>query len=676
MVAELHAENAGLTPRSLDVVGMPAALVDAALRIIEANKSLAALLGAGATELAGQSLVERMNAAASLATGAEGHGSFRFRMGENELWYRLDLHPQGAESLAILTDVGGERRDILQLEARLSRHGRTGRDEHEEAYAAADRLRLALRGANAAVLEYDYGRQRFWASEQLAGMIGVDEVVVKKYPPLELFLDEDHHLFMARAKAIQAGGSDMGPIDARLKTTTGSRWIRLYLDIERGADGKPQRAMGLYLDIEHQKQQELAIAEARRAAEAAAIAKSNFLASMSHEIRTPLNGVLGMAQVLFNEPLTAGQHEQVEIILDSGRTLMALLNDVLDLSKVEAGKLEIMPVEDDLRENLGRTIGLFRPGASENGISLTVALHPALPERLVYDAVRVRQCVSNLLSNAVKFTERGGSVGVNVGAEPQSGGGHMVAITVADSGIGMSRETIDKLFSAFTQADGSTSRRFGGTGLGLAISRNLARAMGGDITVRSQPGIGSSFRFTFKADAAAPARALAADAAPEPSPDAGAETLLQGARVLLVDDNAVNRHVIRLFLKPFTLEVCEAENGHGALEALRDKPFDIVLLDIHMPVMDGCETVKVIRASGAPWRDLPVLALTANAMSGDRERYMSMGMDGYIAKPVDRRALIVAMSAALARGGDRPRLPPVTADPVPQPMAASRRTAS
>lgn len=649
MVAEAPAENAGITPHSLDVVGMPAASLDAELRIIEANESLAALLGASAADLAGQALIERMNAVAGLSTGAEGHGSFRFRIGENDLWYRLDLHPRGLERLAVFVDISGERRDIMQLESRLSRHGRTGRDEHEEAYAAADRLRLALRGANAAVLEYDYGKQRFWASEQLAAMIGVDEIVVKKYPPLELFLEEDHHLFIARAKAIQAGSGDMVPIDARLKTTGGPRWIRLYLDIERAADGKPQRAMGLYLDIEHQKQQELAIAEARRAAEAAAVAKSNFLASMSHEIRTPLNGLLGMAQVLFNEPLTAGQREHVEIILDSGRTLMALLNDVLDLSKVEAGKLEIMPVEDDLRENLDRTVGLFRPGASENGVNLTVAVSPALPKRLVYDAVRVRQCVSNLLSNAVKFTERGGSVGVNVGAEPQSDGNHIVAVTVTDTGIGMSRETIDKLFAAFTQADGSTSRRFGGTGLGLAISRNLARAMGGDISVRSQPGIGSSFRITFRADAAAPAQVQAATATPGPATHAGAEMRLRGARVLLVDDNAVNRHVIKLFLKPFAIDFCEAENGHDALAALGEKPFDIVLLDIHMPVMDGCETIKAIRASGQPWRNLPVIALTANAMSGDQELYLAIGMDGYVAKPVDRRELIASMSVALAR---------------------------
>ncbi len=337
----------------------------------------------------------------------------------------------------------------------------------------------------------------------------------------------------------------------------------------------------------------MALEEARRAAEAAAAAKSNFLASMSHEIRTPLNGVLGMAQSLHGDELTDAQSEKVNVILDSGKTLMALLNDVLDLSKIEAGKLEISPIDDDLRESIERAVMLFRPGAIEKGITLDIDLDDAVPGRLRFDPVRVRQCVSNLLSNAIKFTEIGGRVGLRLETRGLPDGSHLVAITVSDSGIGMNQETLSKLFSQFAQADGSTSRRFGGTGLGLAISRQLARAMGGDIDVESEFGKGSSFRLSFKADPAAMSRTAAETVrqAPgaEPVSEARAGSPLAGARVLIVDDNKVNRQVIKLFLAPCSVVISEAVNGLDALEKLKQAPFDIVLLDVHMPVMDGCE---------------------------------------------------------------------------------------
>jgi len=393
-----------------------------------------------------------------------------------------------------------------------------------------------------------------------------------------------------------------------------------------------------------------ALETARKAAEVAGAAKANFIASMSHEIRTPLNGVLGMAQSLSADDLNADQREKVDIILDSGTTLTALLNDVLDMSKIDAGKMEIAPIDGDLRSPIMRVVQLFQPSADDKGITLSVSIDPTIPERINFDPVRVRQCLGNLLSNAIKFTSHGGTAEVRITAASQAAGGTLVTMTITDTGIGMARDTIDKLFSAFSQADGSISRRFGGSGLGLAISRRLAQAMGGDIQVQSEFGIGSSFSMTFLAANASPL--LSAAKSPEigqlvRSASPGA---LNGSHILLVDDNAVNRQVVKLFLKPHDVRITEAANGQEALDALAKATFDIVLLDVHMPVMDGVETIKAIRASKEPWSGIPTIALTADAMSGDRERYIAMGMTDYLAKPIDQSELVGKLMIMMAQG--------------------------
>ena len=395
-----------------------------------------------------------------------------------------------------------------------------------------------------------------------------------------------------------------------------------------------------------------ALSAALERAEAGARAKARFLANMSHEIRTPLNGVLGMAQSLLTEELTPGQHEKLEIIVDSGQSLTAILNDVLDLSKIEEGKLEIAPVPGDLLGLLERTRKLFGAAAAEKGLELTVGHDPGIPARLVFDPVRVRQCVDNLVANAVKFT-LSGSVDIHLAAGGSAATGYLVRISVADTGIGMDEEAQARLFQPFTQADSETTRRFGGTGLGLAISRQLARMMGGDITQTSREGEGSTFTLAFRAGDIAGLRP-SDDAQARPQAPGG-RRILRGARVLLVDDNAINRQVIKLFLKPQGLSIVEAGNGIEALEALERQTFDIVLLDVHMPVMDGCETVRRIRNGGAAYARVPVIALTADAIVGDRERYIGLGMDDYLSKPIDQRELLSRIARLL------PEAPPLAA---------------
>ncbi len=388
-------------------------------------------------------------------------------------------------------------------------------------------------------------------------------------------------------------------------------------------------------------------------AHAASNAKSEFLATMSHEIRTPLNGVLGMAQALGSEQLTPPQREKVTSILDCGETLTILLNDILDHSKIEAGKMEIAPVDTDLRLVLQRAVSLFAPRAREKGVDLVLEREAPGPDWFCFDRVRVQQCLTNLISNAIKFTPAG-RVTVRYSAHALEGAAHVIRVTVQDTGIGMDMAAQMRLFTAFTQADGSTTRRFGGTGLGLAITRRLARMMGGDIQVSSEPGRGSTFIATFAAPVVAPRDVVLPPATPDaPTPVTGV-TL----RILLVDDNATNRQVARLFLAGLRAEIVEAENGAVALEKLGAHAFDVVLLDVHMPVMDGCETIKRIRASDQPWRALPVIALTADAMEGDRERFVAMGMTDYLAKPLDRRLLLNTIHAATARALPAPSVEP------------------
>ena len=408
------------------------------------------------------------------------------------------------------------------------------------------------------------------------------------------------------------------------------------------------RHVSIAADITELRQREEELIQSQQQAEAANQSKSSFLANMSHEIRTPLNGILGMAQVLVQSDLTPEQREQAEIVLESGKNLRALLDDVLDLSKIEAGRMELAPVDKDLHHILSRQHRLWLPRAEEKGINLSLTIHDSVPAYLRFDPVRLGQCLSNIVSNAIKFTERGEVVITARGRVVSEG----VAITISirDTGIGMNEATAERLFAPFMQADNTISRRFGGTGLGLVITQRLARLMDGDLTVVSQEGVGSTFTLSFIAQPVAELATIPVkDAGRQP---ASVRKSLRGKKLLLVDDHPLNRRVARLFLGPEGYRITDAENGIEALEKLAAERFDLVLLDIHMPVLDGIQTLKRIRSSPEPWHDLPVIALTADAMSGDRERYLAEGMDGYISKPIDKLDLLIEIQKLL--GTEKP----------------------
>lgn len=407
--------------------------------------------------------------------------------------------------------------------------------------------------------------------------------------------------------------------------------------------------VGITFDISELKNREHELEKAKESATAAAEAKTRFLANMSHEIRTPLNGVLGMAEVLAGRDLSPEDADCVDTIIDCGKTLTAVVNDILDLSKIEAGKLEIVRRPGDLSHGLERLLKLWRPGAQEKGLDLILTVDEGVPQFLAFDEVRIRQCVSNLVSNAIKFT-KAGSVTVSVCKDPAQA--DLYQINVSDTGIGITEDQIDHLFHAFSQADSSTTRNFGGTGLGLVISRSLAQMMGGDICVESQAGVGSTFCLSFQAETI--------DVFHQPADKKSVvdSQRIRGRRVLLVDDTQVNREVVKAFLADSGVMITEAENGQQALDALESGvTFDVVLLDIHMPVLDGPHTIKKIRESQAPWADVPVIALSADAMADDRDRFLAMGMDGYVAKPFSAADLFIEYGRVSALREERDRSP-------------------
>jgi signal transduction histidine kinase len=376
-----------------------------------------------------------------------------------------------------------------------------------------------------------------------------------------------------------------------------------------------------------------ALEAAERAAMSASAAKSVFLATMSHELRTPMNGVLGMAHALTAGPLNDQQARQVDMLIRSGEGLMTILNDVLDVSKIEAGKLELEVLAFNIRDLVDDVAGLWTQAAQAKDVRLLCAIDPLAPTWVQGDPTRLRQILTNLISNALKFTASG-AVTVQVGPA----GAAFLEIQVVDTGIGMSVEQQARLFQTFSQADASITRRFGGTGLGLAICKQLTELMGGAITLRSAPDAGSAFIVALPLPAAEAPRVA------PPTPCEG----IAGLRVLVADDNRINQLVARTILEAAGAVVEVADNGRHALERLAERVYDAVLMDVHMPDMDGLEALRRVRAGAAGAGDIPVIALTADVMHGDEGDLLSCGFDAVQPKPIRPADLVRAIAEACA----------------------------
>jgi signal transduction histidine kinase/HPt (histidine-containing phosphotransfer) domain-containing protein/ActR/RegA family two-component response regulator len=406
--------------------------------------------------------------------------------------------------------------------------------------------------------------------------------------------------------------------------------------------------VSVYTDATEHHEEARRLTEARDTAESATRAKSEFLATMSHEVRTPMNGVLGLAELLLETPLNAEQRDYVDTILRSGRSLLDILNEILDLSKIEAGKLELEAVAFDPVQVLHDVVALYAPRASSKGLLLDVDVAADMPEAVLGDGGRVRQVLSNLLGNSLKFTEVG-HVRITAQLVKSEGQSLEVGFSVADTGIGMTPDEQAKLFRPFTQADASTTRRYGGTGLGLAICKRLVEMMGGAFTVVSERGHGTTFSFRVCC--------VRAPEGTNPARTRPQQSLRRfDSRVLLVEDNAVNRKVARATLKGFGVTVVEAENGQLALEALAAEHFDLILMDMHMPVMDGLTATRHIRAAEAQGTlagRRSIVAMTANVMREAGDACREAGMDDFLPKPFARVQMAELLARWLGQGNDK-----------------------
>jgi two-component system sensor histidine kinase/response regulator len=411
------------------------------------------------------------------------------------------------------------------------------------------------------------------------------------------------------------------------------RHVRVVARGTRDEAGRPTGTVGLTFDITTERQATEAIQRARAAAEEANRLKSEFLANVSHEIRTPMNAIIGMTELALGGALPPQERDQVTKANAAARNLLAVLNDILDFSKIEAGKLDVDHTAFSLPALVGSALDMARLQAHAKGLALDVVLDPGVPERVVGDPTRLAQVLNNLLSNAVKFTERG-QVQLRIHVmDGSSQARPIVRFEIEDSGIGLSEEQQARLFEAFTQADASTTRRFGGTGLGLVISRRLLDLMGGRIGVRSTLGRGSLFWFQL------PLEVDTREPAGDGDATLAAAPRLDGLRVLLAEDNPLNRELAIALLERAGAQVTAVDTGTQAVAAVQRQAFDIVLMDVQMPEMDGYEATRRIRALGGAAAQLPIVAMTANAMSGDRERSLAVGMNEHLSKPIDTTIL-------------------------------------
>ncbi len=462
---------------------------------------------------------------------------------------------------------------------------------------------------------------------------GLTHVIATSIFYLPAFLSAAIPLVLALAgmPLVLSASGEFATADLRLGTV-GVAFLLIYSASAAGQSYQRERKLAHYLG-------QVSIASE---------AKSRFLATMSHEIRTPLNGVIGLTEVLQKSPLDSSQREVVALIQSSGQTLERLVSDVLDASKIEAGKLDLNPGVFDLREAIETAACLLRSRAEDKGLGFAIELAPAAEGRFIGDAVRIRQIVSNLVSNAVKFTDAG-HVTLRVDARPSGGSGVDVQLTVSDTGIGFDAETASRLFGRFEQADSSISRRFGGTGLGLSICKSLVDLMGGEIAASSVPGQGSTFTVRLCLPRAP------AQAAPAAEPVLGGEMEAGMAPlcILVAEDNPVNQRVICMMLESLGAEVTLACHGGEAVDHFRARSFDLVLMDMMMPQLDGLaatRAIRVIEAERGTGRT-PIAMLSANAMAEHVRAAGEAGCDAHIAKPVTGASLIAGIETALERAG-------------------------
>lgn len=457
----------------------------------------------------------------------------------------------------------------------------------------------------------------------------------------DVFPTEEADFFTRKDRDVLSGGRPIDIPEEPVQTPhRGLRWLHTRKVPIVDDSGRPRYLLGISEDITEAKRVQAELERARRAAEDANAAKSEFLARMSHELRTPLNCIVGMTELLRESEADPERREHLGLVLSSAETLLALLNEVLDFSKVEAGKLTLEAVDFDLRGLLEEVVATFAPRTREKGVELRLDVERSVPAWVRGDRLRIRQVLSNLLDNAVRFTETG-EVRVRVARRGAEADEHLLAVEVADTGVGIPPDKQDVVFRAFDQADGSVSRQYGGSGLGLTIASRLVELMGGRIELESAPGRGSAFRFEVRLRSGTEGPA----SPPTPAPEA-----VSRMRVLVAEDNPVNRTLIARLLEHLGHEVVVVAGGEEAVAVVEREleRLDVVLMDVEMPGVDGLEATRRIRALGGRAVSLPILALTAHAGAADRERCRAAGMDAHVTKPIRKRRLVSALGRCAA----------------------------
>lgn len=568
--------------------------------------------------------------------------------------YRDEFRFEHADGTLIWVDtVSAVERDTFGC---VSGHIGVNLDVTERVCASAaladseSQLRLLASNATDAVFRLALDGTCLYASPSVEEVVGADPGRLIGQRVLARFHPDDDQIVRHAYGDLVAGRADRMVVSYRAEPRDAPgtwRWLEANCGLVRSKrTGEPQEIIASIRDTTARKKLELALAAARDAAEVAASAKSRFLADMSHEIRTPMNGVIGATELLLDDALSPDQRARVQVIADSGRAMMRLLNDILDLSKIDAGQMQVTAEPVDLRHTLRGCVKLMAPLAQQRGLSITQHVTDDVPARVLGDGLRIRQIVLNLLGNALKFTERGG-----VTLKARVAGDGRLAIDVIDTGIGIAPERQAAVFEQFVQSDAATAGRYGGTGLGLAISAQLAQLMGGAIELESTVGEGARFTLTVPL-----AAAMAAEPVPVPS-SAPSPTMVPDTaprrRVLLAEDHEVNQLLATAMLKRLGVEVVVAADGATAVDAVQQAagagaPFHLILMDMQMPGTDGVEATARLRAIGHDAATLPIVALTANAYADDVERCMAAGMQAHLAKPL-RLAELAAVLDRWAR---------------------------
>lgn len=586
-----------------------------------------------------------------------------------------DLQRERERTQKLLAELDRQNAELDRLRSSVHRESNSRLLAEEALDETRDRLQLAVEAARLALWDWQLPTPQVFLTARWGEMLAdvamegnwsMADLQARIHPDDRKAFDDLHRTLLSNERRHAVS-------QYRVRTSDGWLWVENHAMVaEHDARGRPLRLMGTLADIGERKRAEAEGERARQLAEQASRAKSEFLANISHEVRTPLNALMGLTRLLMDSPLNPEQKNWLELMDSSAHALLGLLNDVLDLSRIEAGKLSIERVRFDLRQVLQDVGALYAEQARAKPLDWSLDMAPGLPQHMQGDPGRLRQVLSNLLSNALKFTPRGGCIHVTADVVHQ-GAVSRLRLQVQDSGVGISPKQQVTIFDAFTQADASTARRFGGSGLGLAICSRLVRLMGGEIGLQSALGQGSTFTVTLPLNDTTATENATLTAPTELDEMAQVGDRFAGLRVLVAEDHPVNELLMRQLLQRLGCTVLLARDGEQAVEQWSHGGIDLVLMDVQMPGTNGLQATHRIRelekTLGRP--HTPIVAVTANAMNGDREACLAAGMDGYTPKPVGPKALMRALDEALRVPGQP--VPPVAPrdEPAPEPHTPS-----